>query len=384
MATDVSPRSIVRNSSWLSVALTAVCAYALLLVLFLAAHKNDPSALVCINPSRIGTFPFEAARTGLGNANGYDGQFYYAVARDPWRVHGPNDIDLPARHVRILYPALAWLLSWGDPVVLFWSLPLVNLLALGGLAGAGAVLARSRGLSPWWGLLLPEAVCGGLTLLRDLTDLVSSFSIAALLVARLRNWHPVALSMAAFCVLFSREQNIVVVGALLAVTLWERRWRSAAGLAFVAALWCIWVQTLRLAYETWPILPSQGNLAQPLEGLRYACTHLGNTRDEIRTNLFCLLSLASQAGLLAYLFRWRPDPAVVLVALAGLLLVFTAGESVYLSWWAYMRVQAWLPLALWLGYAQARCRWALVLLALPGVLPFYHTFQVLRHAGMLH
>jgi hypothetical protein len=370
--------------SWFPVALTAVGAYALLLVLFLAAYKNDPSALACISPSRVGTFPFEAAGTGLGTANGYDGQFYYAVARGPWRVHGTNEIDLPARHVRIVYPALAWLLSWGDPVALFWTLPLVNLLALGCLAGAGASLARSRGLSPWWGLLLPAAVCGGLSLLRDLTDLTSSCAIAFMLVARLRKWHPAALSIASASAIFSREQNIAVVGAFLVVSLWERRWRNAVGLAAVMTLWGLWVLTLRLAYQTWPILPAQGNLSQPLEGIRYVCTHLGTTRDVIRVNLFCLLSLAAQAGLLAYLFRRRPDPALALVALAGLLVVVTTGESVYLSWWAYMRVQAWLPLALWLGYAEARCKWAMLLLALPGVLPFYHTLQVLRHAGMLH
>ncbi|HEV3385663.1 MAG TPA: hypothetical protein VG097_12680 [Gemmata sp.] len=369
---------------WFPVALTAMVAYALLIALFVAAYKNDVSALACINPSHVGTFPFETAGIGLGTANGYDGQFYYAVARDPWRIHGPNEIDLPARHVRILYPALAWLVSRGDPTALFWALPLVNILALGGLAGLGALLARSRGLSSWWGLLLPEAVCGGLTLLRDLTDLVSSLTISVMLVARLRNWNPMVLVIAAGGALFSREQNIFVVSAFLFVSLWERNWRTALGLAAVLILWGSWVLILKLEYEAWPILPSQGNLSQPFEGLRYACTHLGNTRDEIRMNLFCLLSLAGQVGLLAYLLRQRCDPALVLVGLTGLLLVCTAGESVYLSWWAYMRVQAWLPLALWLGFAGAGCRWPLFILALPGILPFYHTVQVLRHAGMLH
>jgi hypothetical protein len=370
--------------SWFPVALTAMGAYSLLIALFVAAYRYDLSALACINPSHVGTFPFEAAKTGLGTANGYDGQFYYAVARDPWRIHGPDEIDLPARHARILYPALAWLLSWGDSTALFWALPVVNLLALGGLAGLGAVLARSRGLSSWWGLLLPEAVCGGLTLLRDLTDLVSSLTIAVMLVARLRNWNTMVLVIAAGGALFSREQNIFVVGALLAVSIWERRWRTALRLVAVISLWALWVLILKLEYEAWPILPPQGNLSQPFDGLRYACTHLGKARDEIRVNLFCLLSLGGQVGLLAYLLHRQREPALVLVGLAGLLLVLAAGESVYLSWWAYMRVQAWLPLALWLGFAEARCRWPLFILAFPGILPFYHTVQVLRHSGMLH
>src|SRR5207244_6853021 len=103
----------------------------------------------------------------------YDGLYYYSLARFPWKRHG-DDLDCPAaRHVRILYPALCWLLSAGDPRALFWAMPAINLLAVGGLAAFGGAAARRGGLSAWWGVLLPFAVNAGLPLLRDLTDLVS-------------------------------------------------------------------------------------------------------------------------------------------------------------------------------------------------------------------
>jgi hypothetical protein len=366
--------------AWLPVALTAAGAYGVLLALYVLAHKGDPAILACINPDRIGTFPYETARVGLGQ--GYDGQFYYALARNPWRAHGSNELDAPVRHVRILYPALAWLMTGGNRVALFWALPLVNLLALGGLAGLGAVLARTHRLSPWWGLLLPAALGGGLAALRDLTDVVSSCALAALLVGRLRNWHAGVLLLAAAAALFSREQNLLVIGVFLAVVLWERHWWIAAGLAGVVALWAGWILTLRQVYGEWPFLPAAGNLAQPLAGLRYAWEHIGlhgRGRLTFLIDVCCLLTLVGQVGLLALLPRGRLDPALALLGLAGLALVCTTGVSIYEDCWSYMRVLTWLPLALWLGYTQARRPWALALLALPGLLPVYYVFHSLRH-----
>lgn len=368
------------HGSWRRVALAAAAAYALLLGLFVIAHKGDPGSLVCADPARIGKAPLEVVKVGFGQ--GYDGQFYYAIARNPWRTHSSEEIDGPPRHVRILYPALGWLLSGGDRTALLWVLPLVNLVALAGLAACGAHVVQARGLSPWWGLLLPAAVGGGIAALRDLTDVVSACAIAGLLVARLRGWHPALLLLAAAATLFSREQNIIVVAAVLAVTVWERRWSTAAGLVGVIALWAGWVVALRLAYGTWPVLTTQGNLGLPLSGLRYALTHLKPVHSGVITvaiNVLCLLSLIIQIGLLAYLARLRPDPALLLVALAGFVLLITTGVSIYEDRWSFMRVLAWLPLALWLGYGEVRRSWALVVLALPGLVPLYDVLHDLRH-----
>ncbi len=366
-----------RQPSWLAVALASVALHSLLLALFLAAHRGDPSVLVCVKPSKVGTYPFEKATTGLGEAGGYDGQFYYALARSPWHVHGSDDIDTPARHARIVYPALCWLFSGGDPATLFWVMPLVNLLAVGILGALGAYFARTSGLSSWWGLLLPNVVSADLSLFRDLTDLVSACAVATLLIGRLRNWHPALVCLAAGASVFCREQNVVVVGAVLARTLWEVRWRTAAGLAAVLLAWASWFISLRLVYGVWPLLPAQGNLAEPLAGLRFALTHLGEARITVLVNLGCLLTLAGDVVLLAFAVRRGLEPALLLTALAGVGLVLVAGEQVYKDWWAFMRVFAWLPLALWFGSVQKKKRWEIALLSLPGLLPVYYTAHVL-------
>jgi hypothetical protein len=193
----------------------------------------------------------------------------------------------------------------------------------------------------------------------------------------LRNWHPALVCLAAGASVFCREQNVVVVGAVLARTLWEVRWRTAAGLAAVLLAWASWFISLRLVYGVWPLLPAQGNLAEPLAGLRFALTHLGEARITVLVNLGCLLTLAGDVVLLAFAVRRGLEPALLLTALAGVGLVLVAGEQVYKDWWAFMRVFAWLPLALWFGSVQKKKRWEIALLSLPGLLPVYYTAHVL-------
>jgi hypothetical protein len=358
-------------SSSLGPALVAVALHAALLALFVGAYRGDPSALVCAGRDQAGRRPYEAVHVSI-QQRGYDGQYYYALARAPWRRHREG-LDQPAaRHARILYPALGWLLTGGDRRGLLWALPLINLLAVGALAWVGSAVARSRGLSPWWGVLLPLAVNAGLPALRDLTDAVAAAAVAGMLAARLLRgplW--VQLICAAAAVL-GREQNVAVVGVALAASAWRREWAAALGLAGAAALWAAWMATLRIVYGASPFLPSQGNFGPPFAGMAYAWTHLPGPKGSLLVaalNAFCLLALAGQLMLVAGLARLRPDPALLLTALAGALLAVLGGVWIYEDRWSYMRVFAWLPLALWLGFARAGRALPLLLLAATALLP---------------
>ncbi len=128
------------SQSALAPALAAIAIHTVFLLVFLSAHRGDPSAFVCVGSTRIGQYPYEAVHTAIGD-KGFDGAYYYAIARNPWQRHNFG-VDLPAvRHARILYPALAWCLTGGDSYALFWVMPAINLLAIGLLGWLGA---RSR------------------------------------------------------------------------------------------------------------------------------------------------------------------------------------------------------------------------------------------------
>ena len=65
---------------------------------------------------------------------GYDGQFYYALAKDPFsfeKVKGGVIVDHPPyRHQRILYPLLAHIAAFGIPSFIPFMLVLINMISL--------------------------------------------------------------------------------------------------------------------------------------------------------------------------------------------------------------------------------------------------------------
>jgi hypothetical protein len=349
-------------------ALVAGVGHAALLTGFVAAHRGDLAALVCVGREWIGRAPYELIRIGF-NHYGYDGQFYYALARAPWRPHA--DIDFRGRQLRILYPAVSWLFSGGDAGRLLWVMPAVNVAAIAGLGALGALLARRQGLNPWWGFLLPLAVNAGLPALRNLTDVLAVLSVGCLLGAWLLRgpWWQVALAAAAS--LFGREQNLVIVLAVLAIAAYRRQGRTCAALAAVVAFWAAWVGALWLMYGSWPFLPAHGNFGPPLAAMASCWPSPGNPDSQgiPLVQALCLSWIALQA-VLALVLAGRPgDPVLRLFLLAGAALAVCAGRSIYVDWWSYMRVLSWLPLGLWLACVQARRRWALAALALPALLP---------------
>ena len=79
-------RAAVTTTVW-GPALVALLLHALLVVIFLARNEGDASALICAASYRIGQPPYEAITRAMG-PSGEDGQFYYSLARSPWRAHG--------------------------------------------------------------------------------------------------------------------------------------------------------------------------------------------------------------------------------------------------------------------------------------------------------
>lgn len=159
----------------------------------LAAHDGDPTVFV-----RFGERHVVASEAPVGaeiaDSAGYDGQYFYRIARDPFsradRVDGV-DLDRPAfRTRRIAYPAAAWALALGGRRSLVpWTLVAVNLGSLAALTGAVAVLARDAGASPWLGLLAAGWPGFLVALVSDLSEIGAAAALAWALVAlRRQQW----------------------------------------------------------------------------------------------------------------------------------------------------------------------------------------------------
>lgn len=358
-------------SSLIPPMLTTFALGILVVASYLLAFNGDLSALICVDQQLVGQPPFEQVTTSFPN-NGYDGQFYYSIAQNPWTKQ-PSRLDSTgARHLRILYPTLAWLVTGGDTYRLFLALPLINLFVLAGLTWLGARFALSCGRSAWWGVLLPVVTAMPMAMLRNLTDPLALFCVLGLLyvwIQRRPSWQVGLWGLAA---MLSREQNIAIIGILFLLSLGSSRREYFIPLSLALLAQAAWILSLRWVYGSWPFLPSQGNLGLPLSGMLIHAQKLltySGSRMIWLMHVFGLLLIILQMGIAIVLLIRSRDRGVMTFVMLSLLLTLCAGANVYESPWSFVRALSWLPLGIWLMTIQSERRWPILLLALNVVWP---------------
>ncbi len=153
---------------------------------------------------------------------GYDGQFYYRLALDPleWsrRAFG-IELDNLGRVERVTYPGLVWLVSADDASAVPVVMVLVNVLALGVLAGVCTAMAREARRHPLWGLLIAGFWGFLWTLSWDLTELTEAVFLVAGLLA-IRKGRPVLAGVLLSAAVLAREPALIVVGAIFLARTW--------------------------------------------------------------------------------------------------------------------------------------------------------------------
>lgn len=323
----------------------------------------------------------------IARGTGYDGQYFWTLARDPLLLHGRTLAALPGfRLQRILYPALAYALAGGRADLIPWTLLAVNVIAVLGLTAAFARYARGRGRSGWWALavgLLP-----GLQF-ATLADLSGVLAIALTLGGLMawegeRRW--AAAGLLAFAVL-TREAMLLAVAAI-AVDAGARWWprrrdrdalrRSARlvwpALALPVAAFLSWQAYIRLRQAP-SSLPPISAFQWPLVSLMRQAGQLFAGRPTV-SNLWDLAYLvAILTGIVAAfaLVRRRISAPAVAAVLFGLMVPILSLSSE----WGYTRESTPLFASLLLGGLAGRMRPAIrvcvVVAALGAVIPFVIT-----------
>jgi len=159
-------------------------------------------------------------RTG----SGYDGQFYYRLAVDPFdlaRTAFGIRLDSFSRVERMGYPFLAWLVARGQHASVPLALVVVNVIACGIVALAGGLLARSAGRHALWGLVFAGYWGYLWTLGRDLTELTAAAFLLLGLAAMVRQ-APILSGVALLCATVSKETSVLLVGTLALTALYIR------------------------------------------------------------------------------------------------------------------------------------------------------------------
>lgn len=308
-----------------AVFLATLAVYSSVLMISLARHGFVAGSLV--HAGEMFTSGLEVPANvpiAVGSA-GYDGQFYYRLALDPFLEQvslGPR-LDRPAyRHQRILYPLLARAVALGRWEHIPVAMMLVNLVSLAALGGLGAYLAMSLGRSANWGFVFALYPGFGFSVLHDLPEPVAAVFLLGGIVALRARRYGAASVFYSFGVL-TRETVLVVVLGVLAAWAWSA-WRGRSSSreagrsggewiagAVPVVLFLVWQAYVTLRWGHPAFAEGAFNTGPPLLGLLERLTSILQDVGKGR-NLFDLLIFLGFGMLAASaLARIRPEGALL-------------------------------------------------------------------------
>lgn len=275
---------------------------------------------------------------GGSGSTGYDGQFFWRLARAPDRlglkaVDGVR-LDSYIRVGRPGYPDLAWLAALGGEKELTnWALIVVNLLSAGVLATVLASVAAKGGHPAWFGLA--GALWPGLLLAlgRDLSEVTAAtFVVLGLFLLDRRKPGTAALAWSAAVLI--REQSLVVPVAFGIWSVWRLVRHRVVGrelLAWSGPTFCfvVWQAAVRSVTGVVPVLGSANrNTVMPLTALVPAAWDwLAGRVGPVGGIWF--LELAALVALVAVTVRRLHHRWEVLAVVLGSLVLLSASSNVW-------------------------------------------------------
>jgi hypothetical protein len=199
---------------------------------------------------------------------GYDGQFYYYIAHDPFVLSGSyTHIDFPAyRYQRIIYPLTVWLVSFGQWALLPYMMVAVNFFSI--LLGTFLVIKilNHYGSSPWWSLLYPSFWGFLLCLLRCLPEPLAITFVVMAVYAWLKEkqgWQIISLSLAGL----TQETTLLVAMAFWLTALHKKKYQQSAYLILPFLSYGAWQLYLFSRFGTFSFLGGTQNFGFPFWGL---------------------------------------------------------------------------------------------------------------------
>ncbi len=338
----------IRDRCGMMVVVTATALlYGVVILGRLAYHQWDASFFVTAGqafrePSRV------PQQLKAGTRYGYDGQFYYRLALNPFThrraEYGITIDNLPYRQQRILYPVLVHVLALGKVAWVPWSMIVVNYLAVCWLAFHAAGFAQRFGLPAIYGLALPLYPGILLGVVRDLPDpLAISLMVSSLYLLHSRR---IAIGACLLGLAVLTRETIVLLAAALLVHSIRRRLRRQS--AWTETLWLMIPLLTYAAWQLW-IFARWGTL--------------GAAAGSANLNVFPLKSIALlliqgvQSALTLDSFRRSAAGLMVcvelvflgaMVGLAAITLIPSAvSPGVKIAWFLYLLLGAFLSRAVW-------------------------------------
>ncbi|MDQ3052210.1 MAG: hypothetical protein M3Q95_15135 [Bacteroidota bacterium] len=293
------------------------------------------------------------------NGQGYDGQFFYRYALDPFNFNKTDlgiTVDLvPYRMQRIMYPVLTWIVSFGgNPVLVPYALILVNVLAFFGILFFSNALLKSLNVTQTTAIL-PLLLCGiYMSLARDLSEVVELFFFTGSIYYLLRKsyfW----FGILAACSILTRETSLVAYLPIVLITFFSNyKTGHLTGKTFFLFLpfflFAVWKLVIASQTATAAGAVGSGNIGMPFMGMVNG--FLGNldvssTKNQLQL-LFWMLYFIWQIFVVGYVIRsiFYHSPATThqfFNALAGAYLswfgfALILSPAIYIDDWSFVRV----------------------------------------------
>lgn len=294
------------DTPWAPLLITALL-YAAFLSAVLNAREGNWSALVGAGSRLVEQDSLPPGFALLQDLPGYDGQFYYRLARTPFTAQRTADgltLDRPAyRQQRIIYPLLARAVALGQTASLPWALVAVNFIAICVLGWLGGVWARDLGRRALWGLAFPLQIGFLTSASRDLSEIVECTLLLGGLLS-LRRGRFGASGLLLSVAVLTKEPALLVPAGIVLADLVHQRGRLQRHTWFVAGLpvvtWLIWQGWLWRNWHAEPPHPGIAGIGWPLAG--FAHTLLGPLQVwhwpwVLAVLLVAILAVAVQASL---------------------------------------------------------------------------------------
>lgn len=248
---------------------------------------------------------------------GYDGQFYYFLARNPHYAivcaHGNTGcpIDDPAERMqRILFPLTAKIISLGHVSLLPIAFLLINFVSILVTVAVVSQMFAEAGMSRWLGIAAGLYSGQVLGLLRDVSEPfgVMWFVLTIYLLQRRR---VVLASVCAAAALLTREQFIIFLPLLTLPWILERRWSVLVQSALIAAgPFVVWQVVLRQLYGQWALI--QSSRSAPLVPLPFLSLWHLRTSDQFTLTVTCVALPMIAVAVLSVGALWLDGPGVFL------------------------------------------------------------------------
>jgi hypothetical protein len=324
---------------------------------------------------------------------GYDGQFYYRLALDPFtskRMDFGITLDNPPyRHQRILYPLMAWAMSAGRADLAPWAMLFINFSALCLLGWLGGVFAQTFKQHALWGVFLALYPASLLTLSRDLVDLLEvTLLVGSLLL--LRRGRPVWAAVLLTLAVLTKETALIVAGAAILIYVFDwrngqearRRWYY---FTLPIVIFLTWQTALRINWGEFPIIAGKSALDIPSAGLFRLLLDVLTLRTPLQRRLFPELILLAvfTSGVIYHLRLTAAAAREIFSWLLYLLLVLSASRVVWIDDWAYLRASSELSVlgAIIIIGASSRARVRAMILGSFSLIWLFNFVRLLRHSS---